>query len=137
MDVTRRGATMANAPEIDAEKVLADYDPNHRRCRVDRHPYGQETHYRQTSTTHARRYKTCTNCGSKRWAEVEVKTGYRTGKTGYDYVPGYLTPGTGLQLSDFQETEFLDDFTRALKEGRVEFEPGVVTSIQKKSRRAS
>jgi hypothetical protein len=94
--------------------------------------------------TFARRYVMCTECGTQRWTEINIKTSAWTGRTGYRYAAGYRTAGTGLTLDDFRERLYTEDYAAAVAAGRIEYRETatdavdeVVTSIKKKVKKAS
>lgn len=106
--------------EIDSERVLADYDRYFLSCRVDRHRWGRATTYELIDPTHAERRKLCEDCMALRWEEIDLDTFERTGRLGYRYPRGYLTPRTGLTLADFRERLLREDFAEAMAtKGRV------------------
>ena len=126
------------------DEILASYSKVRLQCRVDRHRWGRKAFYEQMTPSFARRYQTCQDCGTQRWVEINIKTSVRTGRTGYLYASGYRTPGSGLTLNDFSERLYSEDYAAAVKDGRVEYaheivedEPAPVTSIDKKTKKAS
>lgn len=105
----------------DPETILANYSRVKLQCRVDRHRWGRKVSYEQMTPSFARRYVMCTECGTQRWTEVDIKTFTWTGRSGYHYASGYLTAKTGLTLDDFRERLYSEDYAAAVKDGRVEY----------------
>lgn len=130
---------MSEQNEIDPEKFLADYSKAKLQCRVDRHRWGRKVSYEQMTPTFARRYVLCTECGTQRWVEVNIKTYEWTGRVGYHYAKGYLASGLGLRLSDFRERQYREDYADAVGSGRVEYrvEPTAEVTPIKKTKKAS
>lgn len=98
--------------------------------------------------TFARRYVLCTECGTQRWIEVNIKTFEWTGRAGYNYAAGYLASGLGLTRDDFRKRQFREDYADAAEKGRIEYrevaedpeeveQPPAVTPIDKKTKKAS
>lgn len=112
---------MSTHDEVDPEKFLADYSKTKLQCRVDRHRWGRKVSYELMSPSHARRHTMCTECGTMRWIEIDIKTFYWTGRAGYSYARGYLASGLGLTRDDFRERLFREDYAEATKAGRVEY----------------
>lgn len=124
------------------EEVLTEYSRVKLQCRVDRHRWGRKVSYEQTTPSYARRYVMCTECGTQRWTEINIRTFEWTGRTGYHYAKGYLTLKTGLTLNDFRERLYSEDYAAAVKEGRVEYvheaaqdDPGAVVDLRQKKAR--
>lgn len=107
--------------EIDPDQFLANYSKTKLQCRVDRHRWGRKISYEQMTSTTARRYKLCTECGTQRWMEINTRTFIWTGRVGYHYAAGYLAAGLGLTGDDFRERLFREDYDAALKAGRIEY----------------
>ena len=112
---------MTTPNEIDPDQFLAEYSKVKLQCRVDRHRWGRKVSYEQMTPTFARRYVLCTECGTQRWVEVNIKTYEWTGRTGYHYAKGYLAAGLGLRLDDFRERQYREDYDAAVKAGRIEY----------------
>lgn len=127
-------------PEQNPDEFLARYSKVKLQCRVDRHRWGRKVSYEQMTPTFARRYVMCTECGTQRWVEVNIKIFEWTGRAGYNYAAGYLAAGLGLTRDDFRERLFREDYDAAIKAGRIEYretaedsddEPAAVTPIRK------
>lgn len=108
-------------PEQDPDQFLAKYSKVKLQCRVDRHRWGRKVSYEQMTPTFARRYTLCTECGTQRWIEVNIKTFEWTGRVGYNYAAGYLAAGLGLTRDDFRERLFREDYADAVEKGRIEY----------------
>ena len=133
-------------PEQDPDEFLAKYSRVKLQCRVDRHRWGRKVFYEQMAPLFARRYVTCTECGTQRWIEVNVKTFEWTGRVGYNYASGYLASRLGLTRDDFRERLFREDYADAVDTGRITYREvaedpedppaETVTPITKKTKKA-
>lgn len=110
--------------ENDPDVVLANYSRVKLQCRVDRHRWGRKVSYEQMTPTFARRYTMCTECGTQRWTEINVRTYQWTGRSGYNYAAGYTTRKSGLTLNDFRERLYAEDYAAAVQAGLVEYRAG-------------
>ncbi len=137
---------MTTPNAVDPEKFLADYSKTKLQCRVDRHRWGRKVSYELMTPTYARRYTMCTECGTTRWIEIDIKSFEWTGRAGYSYARGYLAAGLGLTRDDFRERLFREDYADAVRAGRVEYrapamdpvdEDDTVTPIKTKAAKAS
>jgi hypothetical protein len=120
IDNPPRGAELTT-PEQDPDQFLAKYSKVKLQCRVDRHRWGRKVSYEQLTPSFARRYVMCTECGTQRWIEVNIKTFEWTGRAGYNYASGYLASRLGLTRDDFRERQFREDYADAVEKGRIEY----------------
>jgi hypothetical protein len=137
MDVTRRGATMANAPEIDAEKVLADYKWTYLQCRVDRHLWSRDPQFELIDPRTIERSQICKSCSMTRYTWIDRYTFERVINYRYRPPKGYRTTGAGLGLADFRERLDQESITKALKAGKVHGAPDPKLEAKRSDKKAS
>lgn len=100
--------------------ILANYSTTFLICRSDRHNWSRQAHWFVADQHYAERHIICKDCSTRRVETINTRTYERIGSARYRYPKGYLTPRSGLTLTDFRTRRVRDDFEKATKENRLE-----------------
>lgn len=113
-------AAKSNAPEVDAEKVLADYKWTYLQCRVDRHLWQRDPAFELLDDARTiERSQICKSCMMERYTWIDRYTFERLINYRYRPPKGYRTSGTNLRLDDFRARLDEESIAKALKAGKV------------------